>query len=69
MVLFDQPDAFSTGSRAYSIFASKGSDFNDSSKNSWDNPTPYARTVVMTKDERNTPVITARPLSLPLQAP
>ena len=46
----------------YSIFASNGSDLRDSSKNNWDNPTPYASTVVITKEERNTPVITAKPL-------
>ena len=69
VVLFDQPDAFSTGVRPYSILASNGSDLSDSSKNNCDKPTPYARTVVITSDERKTPVITARPLSLPLHAP
>ena len=39
-VLLDHPEAFSTGVRAYSIFASKGSDLSDSSKKSWDKPTP-----------------------------
>ena len=68
VVLLDHPDAFSIGVLAYSIFASKGSDFKDSSKNSWDSPTPYANTVVITKEARKTPAITAIPLSLPLHA-
>ena len=69
VVLLDQPVEFSTGVRAYSIFASNGSDSSDSSKNSCESPTPYASTVVITRDARNTPATTARPLSLPRQAP
>ena len=68
VVLFDHPDAFSTGVRANSIFASNGSESSDSSKNSCDRPTPYANTVVMTRDARKTPAITAIPRSLPRQA-
>ena len=69
VVLFDQPVPFSTGVRAYSILASNGSDLSDSSKKSCDNPTPYASTVVMTREARKTPAMTARPRSRPRQAP
>ena len=68
LVLFDQPVPFSTGVRANSILASNGSFLRDSSKKSCERPTPYERTVVITKDAKKTPAITAKPRSLPRQA-
>ena len=65
VVLLDHPSDESVGVLANSILASKGSPLSDSSKNNCDNPTPYESTVVITNEARNTPAITASPLSLP----